>query len=116
MVLEHHGTVGTGIVDLAVLEQNAAAAGLRQARHNIQERGLAAAGVADDGDVLALLDVDRDVLQDLGLHRTARERLADVIDPQIAHCSSPQLAAVPRVTIDAVNATMRSRMKPMMPT
>ena len=27
MVLEHHGTVGTGIVDLAVLEQHAAAAG-----------------------------------------------------------------------------------------
>ena len=49
--------------------------------------------------------------------RAAREGLREVIDLQIgAHGSSSQFAAVPRVTMVATAATMRSSTKPMMPT
>ena len=69
--------------------------------------------MADDGDVLALLDRDRDVAQHLGFLGAASKRLVDVIDLQIGHGrGSPQFDAVPRVTIVAITATTRSSRKP----
>ena len=61
MVLEHDRAVGAGLVDLAVLQQHAAGRRRHQAGDDVEQRGLAAAGMADDRDVLALLDRERDV-------------------------------------------------------
>ena len=65
VVLEHHGAVRARLVDLAVLEEHAAGGRLEQPGDDVEQRGLAAAGVADDRDELALLDAQRDVVQHL---------------------------------------------------
>jgi hypothetical protein len=54
MVLEHHRAVRARIVDLLVLQQHAPAVDRQQAGDDVEQRGLAAAGMADDRDVLAL--------------------------------------------------------------
>ena len=54
-----------------------------QAGDQIEQRGLAAAGMADDRNVFALLDRQVDVLQHLGGGIAAGEGLVDVIDLQI---------------------------------
>jgi len=65
-----------------------------------------------------LLDGQRDVLEHLADDAAAKEALVEVVDLKIAgHVLPPnQLAAVPRVTKVAAKATIRSRMKPVIPT
>ncbi|MDT4879435.1 hypothetical protein FQZ97_1151110 [compost metagenome] len=63
MVLEHHGALGAGFVDLTAVEDDPAGGGLVQAGDDVQNGGFAAAGVADQGDELALVDAQVDVLQ-----------------------------------------------------
>ena len=80
MALEDDGAVGARRVDFAVLQQDGARRDLRQAGDQVEQRGLAATGMADDGDELALLDRQRDAFQHLGLDAIARERLVDMVD------------------------------------
>src|SRR3569832_624406 len=63
MILKHHRALRAGPRDLATGAQHRAAARQCEARHQIEQRGFAAARVADDGDKLALLDVQVDVAQ-----------------------------------------------------
>jgi hypothetical protein len=58
MILEHHGPIWTGAVHFPILQQHAAAGGLQQTGDHIQHRGLAAAGMADDGDEFAFFDFE----------------------------------------------------------
>ena len=59
VVLEHDRAVGAGLIDLAFLEQDAAQGGSNEARHDVEQRGLAAAGMTDDRDVFAAIDRSR---------------------------------------------------------
>ncbi len=83
MILEDHRTIGAGLVDLAVLQNDATPAHRREASDDVEQRGLAAARMADDRNVFALLDAERDVLENLGLVRAAGEFLVDVVDQQV---------------------------------
>src|SRR3954465_4503138 len=105
MILKHHGTIRARRIDLAILQQHAAAGNFDQASDEIEERALAAAGMADPADKFALRDAERDVLEHVGRLRAARKCLVDVIKLQIGgHC--PQLSVVPWVTRRAISATM----------
>ena len=53
--------------------------------------------------------------QHLRLLRAAGEGFVDVVDLQVGHVRLLQLAAVPRVTMLAIRATIRSSTKPMTP-
>ena len=117
VVLEHDGAVRARIVDLLVLQEHRAAGHRDEPGHDIEHRGLAAARMSDDRDIFALFDAERNVAQHLGFLRAAGESLVDVIDPEISrHRLSLQLAAVPRVTMVAMPATIRSSTKPTSPT
>ena len=117
VVLEHHRAIRPRRIDLAILQQHAALGGVGEAGDDVEQRGLAAAGMADDRDVFALLDRQVDVLQHLGRGVAAGEGLVDVVEFQIGlHQMFLQFIAVPRVTIFASPAIMRSSTKPMMPT
>jgi hypothetical protein len=63
VVLEHNAAVGAGRGDFQVVEQHRAGVGPMQAGDERDERGLARAGVADDGDELAFLHGQVDVAQ-----------------------------------------------------
>ncbi|MNT68547.1 hypothetical protein D3C72_2067900 [compost metagenome] len=63
MVLEHHRPLGAGRVDLLAVEDHPAGAGLVEAGDDVEHGRLAAAGVADQRDELALVDLQVDVLQ-----------------------------------------------------
>src|SRR5690606_15275664 len=64
MALEDHAPLQTGRIDLAPIHEDVPAAGMLQARQGIEDGRLAAAGVADDADELATLDLEVDVLED----------------------------------------------------
>ncbi len=116
VVLEHHRTVGPGFVDLAPGEEDAAFGRTQEPRHDVEEGRLAAARMADDGDELALVDLEVDPPEHVG--RTGRETERDPADLEEgafhgafpAHCS-----LVPRVTARPTRAVSRSRRKPTSP-
>src|SRR4029078_3289601 len=100
-----------------VVWQPAVVGGRGQFGANIEQRGFAAAGMADDRDVFALVDRQVDFLQHLGGGAAAGEGLVDVIEFQIGlHDISLQLTDVPWVTILPTPAIRRSSTKPIMPT
>jgi hypothetical protein len=72
VVLEHDRPVGSGGVDRLTIEDHSAGGDRNQARDHVQQGGLAAAGVADDRDELALVDLQVDALQHFGV--AARRR------------------------------------------
>ena len=134
VVLEHHGAIGPGLVDLLVLEQHRAARDVEQAGDDVEQGRLAAAGMADDGDVLALLDAEIDVGQDLARSRSRarttwrRGRCAGTAGPARApgrgvrdggngcdHGCLLRSLAAPRVAKWPTSATRRSSTKPMTP-
>ncbi len=57
VVLEHHGPVGTGSVDDLAVDPDRPFQGLHEPGDHVDQRGLAAAGRADDGDELAAIHV-----------------------------------------------------------
>ena len=57
-----HDVVGGHLGDVLALEHNAAAAGTRVAAHGHQQRSLARAIAADQGDDLALIDMQTDLV------------------------------------------------------
>ena len=91
--LEYDTALRAGPNDRLTVEQDLAAGIGNEAGDHVEDRGLAAAGRADDGNELALLDVQRDVMDrrnvrsgvriEIGLCQIAkRERLHDVTNPQ----------------------------------
>src|SRR4029077_20757737 len=63
VVLKYDGAIGAWLVDLPAFEQYAALARRHEPSHNIKQRGLSAAGVTDNRDVLALRNIERDVFE-----------------------------------------------------
>src|SRR6202022_1786772 len=117
MVLEHHRTIRTRRIDFAIFQEHAAHCSRGETGDDVEQGGLAAAGMSDDRDVLALLDRQIDVLQHLSRGVAAAEDLVDVVEFQIGlHEAFLQFSAVPRVTTLASPAIMRSSTKPMIPT
>ncbi len=117
VVLEHHGAVRPRRIDLAVFQEHAAIGGAGETGDDVEQRRLAAAGVADDRDVFALVDRQVDLLQHLGRGIAAGKGLVDVVELQIGlHDISLQLTDVPWVTTLPSPAIRRSSTKPMMPT
>jgi glycine/D-amino acid oxidase-like deaminating enzyme len=53
-LLEHHAAIGAGTVDARALHADLARVGGDEAAHDVEQRALAAAARADDGDKLAL--------------------------------------------------------------
>jgi hypothetical protein len=60
-------------VDLLAVEPDFAAVGRVEARDDVEERGLAGAGFAYDGDPLARADGERDILEQRGARKRLRE-------------------------------------------
>jgi hypothetical protein len=120
MVLEHDGAVGTGRVDLATVEDHAAAGRPEQPGDDVQHRRLAAARVADQRDEFAARDLEVDAVEHPVLG--AALALEHHVDPRqrqisVAHVEAPaQAALVPRVTMRPSQATTRSSRKPTRPT
>ena len=68
---------------MAAIHQDAAAAGLGEAGHQVEQGALAAARVADQGDELALIDLQVDVLEgDIAAAIIERKLLADIINSE----------------------------------
>ncbi|MNT16253.1 hypothetical protein D3C72_1513440 [compost metagenome] len=80
VVLEHHGNIpigGIGLVDHPVADLHRAFGDVLEPGDHAQQRGLAAAGGADEHDELAVPDVDIDVMH--GAH-AAMIVFADLTD------------------------------------
>ena len=75
MPLEDHGAIETGTVDLSIVDDDGAIAWAVETGQHVQDRGLAAAGMADQAAELALVDAEPDVLEHrrAGLAEAARE-------------------------------------------
>ena len=63
MVLKHHRTLWPRRIHLMAIQHTATLGGLKQASHNVQDGGLATAGVANQGNKLALLYLQINVVQ-----------------------------------------------------
>ena len=87
VVLEHHGDVALlrrQVVDHPLADADLARGDVLEPGDHAQQRRLAAAGRADEDDELAVLDVDRDAVQD----RRRAEGLAHVADLDARHVAS----------------------------
>ncbi len=84
MVLEHHRPIRTGLGHLASFQHHPTLGGAQQTGDDIQHRRFTAARVADQGDELALGDIDVDLTQHLQRPLVGGEAEADVIDLQIS--------------------------------
>ncbi len=84
IVLEHHAGVAPVRrqgVDALVAEQDAAAVECAEPRHHAQQRSLAAAGRAEQGEELAVADRERDVVD----RAHGAERARDALDRDRGH-------------------------------
>ena len=61
VILEDDAAIRTGLGDFQIIQRDRAAVGPDQSGDQRDQRGLARAGVADDGDELAFLDLQIDV-------------------------------------------------------
>src|SRR4030095_14190690 len=86
-VLEHHHAIHAGLPDLSTFEDHAAGRSALETGDNVEQRALAASGVADHRDELALLDLEAHVAEDADLATALgrREELRHMIDLEIAH-------------------------------
>jgi hypothetical protein len=118
VVLEHDAAVRPRLVHFAILEQDHSRGRRKQPGDDVEQGRLAATGMADDGNELAAIELQRNLVEHFGRLRAALEALADQLDGQIGlrHCWLHQLAAVPRVTALPAIATTRSSTKPIKPT
>ena len=82
VILENDATIWPGPRQLAFLEQHDAAGRCGQAGHQVQQRALAAARVANEGDELAALHFEVDVTQCDEGATLGGENHADVLDLQ----------------------------------
>src|SRR6476469_10414263 len=117
VVLEHDRAIRARLVDLMAFEDDAARSRRRKSGDNVEQRRFSATRVPNDRDVFTFRHLEGDVLEDSRFVRATCEAFVDVIDLAVRdHARSPQLAAVPRVTMEAMPATTRSRTKPTNPT
>ena len=96
VVLEDHGDVAILRrieIDHLVADADLAGGDILEAGHHAQQRRFAAAGRADQRDELAVLDVDIDAVQDLGV----TEGFAQILDDDAGHADAPrrQFATAP---------------------
>jgi hypothetical protein len=63
VILEHHRTLPGRLAHRLAIDQDAADRGLLEAGHHGQQRGLAAAAVAQHGTELVVLDAEADIVQ-----------------------------------------------------
>src|SRR5690606_26884734 len=91
MVLEHHCPFRPRSIDLAALQLDAARGNLCQPRDEVEEGGLPAPGMTDDGYDLPLSDSEGNVLEDLRALPGAVEVLVDVFECEIAHFLGPSV-------------------------
>ena len=81
MALEDHGAVEAGALDRLPVHDHRAFARLVEAGENVQDRGLAAAGVADHAAELAARHRQPEILEHRDLAATgARIALGDALD------------------------------------
>src|SRR5437588_748193 len=81
VALEHHATLERRPRDLAAVHDHHAVGGAVEAGQDVEDRGLAAAGMADDADELALLDRKVHALEDGDTAVT----LGELLDLEEAH-------------------------------
>src|SRR5262249_60657123 len=105
-VLDHHHPVHARSGDPAAGQHDAAGARPLEAGDDVEQRALAAPGVADHRHELTFADAERDVAEDAH----AAEFLADVIDLEEAHRHS--LQARRRLSRPSP-ASSRTPMRPM---
>jgi hypothetical protein len=116
VVLEHHGALRSRRIDLPVFEQDGARRHRRETGDQVEKRGLAAAGMADDRNELTLVDGQVDVAQHVRACAAAVEMLGDMVELEIGlHDRLLQLVAAPRVMNFPTAETSLSRMKPVTP-
>src|ERR1700682_6678743 len=89
MVLEDDGAVGTRLVDHLALQKHLTRRRLQQTAQDVEESGLAAAGMADHRHELALGDAEIDVAQHFRLHLAATKAHADLLELEIAVIHGP---------------------------
>src|SRR5262249_26256789 len=90
--LEHHADVAPRAADRLAVENDMAGLVIEQAGENAQQRALAAAAGADDGDEAALLDAAIDLLQGQHACAAVAEVLGQPFDADVvlrAHHWSP---------------------------
>src|ERR1700688_661430 len=121
--LKDDATFGAGSFHGAPVEQHLARGRLLEAGQHAHHRGLAAAGWADHGDEIAVIDVVADILDDaeIALGRIEDER--DVVEPRAlrAHdrshaatlsCHTSSLALIRRRIVSMINAMQPMQMMP----
>ncbi len=103
--LEHHAHGGLRPRDFRAVDQDAAGAGIGHAEHDLQQRALAAAAGADDGDELAArrAQIDLGQRRDLALARGVG--LAEPADLEMRPCAGTH--ASPSRTCDAQGSARR---------
>jgi hypothetical protein len=92
VVLEHDGALGPRRGNFSAVADQRARRGRQQAGDEVQQRGLAAARVADQRDELAALHVQVDVLQRMELALAGGEHHLGVLDLDewLGHGISPR--------------------------
>src|SRR5262249_7460228 len=80
IVLKYDPAFRAGLFDLLATESHDSAVGLKQTGCNGNERGLAGAGIPDDGDELAFFHRERDIGQDLASPCASAEALVNAFE------------------------------------
>ena len=99
-----HGAVDARPLDLPAVDADRAFFIRQQAGDDVEQRGLAAAAGADDGEKLSVADRDGNIGQcdDFAVERLAPVSLRDVLDPQLGtsvHKSARPIANRPQDAI-----------------
>ena len=96
-LLEHHAAIGAGWPDRGAVEAQFAAARRLEAADDVQERALAAAGRAHDGNELVLVDGQRQAIDGGDAPVLDRERLVEIAHLQQRHRRGPRPRSRPHV-------------------
>jgi hypothetical protein len=84
VALEHHAAIKAGAADFATIHEGLPGGGFVEPCQYVEDRRLATAGVAEDADELALVDVEVDVFEHRQVDRAVggREDLLEAFDSQ----------------------------------
>src|SRR5712692_1865439 len=101
-LLEHDQALAAGPYDRLAVGEHAAGIGLRQAGHDVEKRGLAAAAGADQADELAVADLERDVVERMHVCAAGAIPLGDALDHELGR---PRARAGMRARLRAGRST-----------
>ena len=89
-MLEDHGAIDSRTADRLPVDRHRPGVVGQQARNDVEQRGLAAAARSNDGDELAVADVERDVGQGVDLAAIAFDvvALGEVVDLELVQLSA----------------------------